>query len=312
MASRSIVGCCLIWCSTKESPCCIKSGVTNRRLAILKSPRPASPQGPEKMRLAAGCLASLVRSRLTFTHHSPPVTMHTMAPLWQLVILAGVAYFIGSIPFGLIVGKLKGIDVREHGSKNIGATNVGRLLGKRYFFLVTLLDALKSMLPLIAASVVMAGVPEHERFPLLYAVWIGVGVSAMLGHIFSIFLGFKGGKGVATSAGIVLGLWPYYTIAGVLTISLFILIVYITRYISVGSILASAMFPVFYILLGLSRGWPVFGTQWPLLAMAVGVALLILIRHRENLKRLRAGTEKKFGQRVTTTPPADTISPPQP
>jgi glycerol-3-phosphate acyltransferase PlsY len=238
--------------------------------------------------------------------------MHIMAPLWQLVILAGVAYFIGSIPFGLIVGKLKGIDVREHGSKNIGATNVGRLLGKRYFFLVTLLDALKSMLPLIAASVVMAGVPEHERYPLLYAVWIGVGVSAMLGHIFSIFLGFRGGKGVATSAGIVLGLWPYYTIAGVLTISLFILIVYITRYISVGSILASAMFPVFYILLGLSRGWPVFGTQWPLLAMAVGVALLILIRHRDNLKRLRAGTEKKFGQRVTTTPPADTASTPQP
>lgn len=238
--------------------------------------------------------------------------MHAMAPSWQLVILAGVAYFIGSIPFGLIVGKLKGIDVRDHGSKNIGATNVGRLLGKRYFFLVTLLDALKSMLPLIAASVVMAGVPEHERFPLLYAVWIGVGVAAMLGHIFSIFLGFKGGKGVATAAGIVLGLWPYYTIAGVLTISLFILIVYITRYISVGSILASAMFPVFYILLGLSRGWPVFGTQWPLLAMAVGVALLILIRHRENLKRLRAGTEKKFGQRVTTTPTADPASSTQP
>jgi glycerol-3-phosphate acyltransferase PlsY len=221
-----------------------------------------------------------------------------MSPGVQLALLAALAYFIGSIPFGLIVGKLKGIDVRTAGSKNIGATNVGRLLGKRYFYLVTLLDAAKSLVPLVLASRIVHAVPMPERTASLHALWIAVGVAAMLGHVFSVFLGFRGGKGVATSAGIVLGVWPYFTVPGAIVIGIFVMVVARWRYISLGSIVAAASFPLLYLLIGLWRGWPVLGNQWPLLAVALLIAAVVVGRHRGNIARLRAGTETKFGARV--------------
>jgi glycerol-3-phosphate acyltransferase PlsY len=220
------------------------------------------------------------------------MTLHS-----QLIALAVVAYFLGSVPFGLIVGKLKGIDVREHGSKNIGATNVGRLLGMKFFYLVMLLDALKSLVPLVVASVLVHRLPESERTASVHALWLFTGVAALLGHIFPVFLGFKGGKGVATGAGLVLGLFPYFTVPGFLVIVLFVLVVWIWRYISLGSITAAVAFPLLYLGIGLSLGWPVFGAQWPLLLAATLIALMVVFRHRGNIQRLRAGTERKFGQR---------------
>ena len=126
-----------------------------------------------------------------------------MTLTYQLIALAVLAYFLGSVPFGLLVGKLKGIDVREHGSKNIGATNVGRLLGMKFFYLVTLLDALKSLVPVVLASALVHRLPESERTALIHGLWLLTGIAAVLGHIFPVFLGFKGGKGVATGAGLV-------------------------------------------------------------------------------------------------------------
>src|SRR3954453_13615242 len=122
-------------------------------------------------------------------------------PQQTLAGLAIAAYLVGSIPFGLIVGLAKGIDVRKAGSGNIGATNVGRLLGKRFFFLVFFLDLLKSLLPMLVASFAVHRIPAEQRDARVYLLWLLVGFAAVIGHMFSMFLKFKGGKGVATSAG---------------------------------------------------------------------------------------------------------------
>lgn len=214
---------------------------------------------------------------------------------YWLIVLMVVAYFIGSVPFGLVVGFAKGVDIRQQGSRNIGASNAGRVLGhKKFFFLVFCLDLLKSMLPMLVASMIAARVAPEARSSWLYLLWIGVGLMAMVGHVFPIYLKFKGGKGVATGAGILLGLYPYFTFAGLLAIATFVVIVTLTRYISVASIIASFSFLLYYVLIGANQGWDVFGAQWPLFVVGLMLSTLILWRHRENLRRLRAGTENKI------------------
>jgi glycerol-3-phosphate acyltransferase PlsY len=208
-----------------------------------------------------------------------------------LLLLIPLAYLVGSIPFGLIVGKAKGIDPRTSGSGNIGATNLGRLLGARYFALVFTLDLLKGALPTLAAGAVIGFRIEDRQTCLL---WIAVAAAAVLGHVFSLFLKFKGGKGVATTAGVFLGIYPYFTFAGLIAILIFIIVFRITRYISVGSILAASSFPAAYIAIGLGR-WPMIDAQLPLLCFAILIPLLIIYKHRGNIARLRAGTELRAG-----------------
>src|SRR3982751_1992224 len=120
--------------------------------------------------------------------------MNDLPPI--LLILIPIAYAIGAIPFGLIVGKMRGVDVRTAGSGNIGATNVGRLLGKKFFFLVFFLDLGKSLVPMLIASWLVSRIPESARDRTTYLLWLLVGFAAVIGHMFSAFLGFKGGKGV--------------------------------------------------------------------------------------------------------------------
>jgi glycerol-3-phosphate acyltransferase PlsY len=213
-----------------------------------------------------------------------------------LVLLIPLAYLLGSVPFGLIVGKMNGIDVRSAGSKNIGATNVGRLLGRKFFFLVFFLDLLKSLLPMIVASMLVLRVDAPLRDRTLHLLWLLVGFAAVLGHMFSCFLGFKGGKGVATSAGMMLGLYPYFTIPGAAAIVVFILVFLATRYVSLGSMTSACAFPVLYFAFGRWRGWDVTGNQLPLLVFSVLIAVLIVIKHRTNIARLLAGTENRIGR----------------
>ncbi len=211
----------------------------------------------------------------------------------QRLLVAGlipVAYLLGSIPFGLLVGLWRGVDPRKAGSGNIGATNVGRLLGGRYFALVFVLDMLKGMLPMLAAGIALR---RADISSIDYLLWLGLGLSAILGHMFSIFLGLKGGKGVATSAGVMLGLYPYFTFAGLVAIGAFVLLVMMTKYISVGSMGGAIIFPIAYATIGHLRGWPVFGAQLPLLIFSILVAALIILRHRGNIASLIAGTENK-------------------
>jgi len=211
-----------------------------------------------------------------------------------LIALIPVAYLLGSVPFGLLVGLRNGVDIRQQGSKNIGATNAGRVLGKKFFFVVFFLDLAKSFLPMAIASILVYQIDPAQRAWQTYAMWLGVGIAAVLGHIFSVFLKFKGGKGVATSAGFMLGLFPYFTYPGLALIGLFIVVFALTRYISLASIIGAAMFPAAYVGFGMWLGWDVFGKQIPLLGASVLIALLIVLKHRTNIGRLIAGTEPKF------------------
>jgi glycerol-3-phosphate acyltransferase PlsY len=209
-----------------------------------------------------------------------------------LIGLIVLAYLVGSVPFGLVVGLAKGIDVRNAGSGNIGATNVGRLLGKKFFFLVFFLDMFKGLLPMLAGAIIVRRWTAGGGADML--LLLGIGLAAILGHMYSVFLRFKGGKGVATSAGVILGLWPYFTLPGGVTILIFVIVVYLTRYISVGSIAAAGSFPLLYLGMGLLWGWHPLGRQLPLLVFAFIVAAMIIYKHRTNISRLRAGTENRI------------------
>ena len=232
-----------------------------------------------------------------------------MTAAQQVFVLIPIAYVLGSVPFGLIVGKSKGVDPRTAGSGNIGATNVGRLLGKRFFFLVFVLDLLKGMIPMLAAGWVLR---DAAPAPKTFALWLVVGFTAILGHMFSLFLGFKGGKGVATSSGVVLGLYPFYTYPGIVCLLLWFVTFKLTRYVSLASILAAIAFPLTYGAIGAWRGWPVFDEQWPLLGFAVLVAVMITWKHRSNIARLRAGTENRFERSSGAGAPAPAGGPPAP
>jgi glycerol-3-phosphate acyltransferase PlsY len=211
-----------------------------------------------------------------------------------LLALIPAAYVVGSIPFGLIVGLAKGTDPRTAGSKNIGATNVGRLLGVKFFLLVFLLDMLKGALPTAAAGAVLH---FHAADRTGYLLWVLVGFAAMLGHMFSCFLKFKGGKGVATSMGVMLGIFPFFTVAGLVGVVVWLIGFGLTRIVSVGSIAAATAFPVAYVLIGHARGWPILQTQLPLLVFAILVPVLIIYKHRANISRLLSGTELRAGHK---------------
>ena len=213
---------------------------------------------------------------------------------WLLALIP-VAYLIGSIPFGLIVGRAKGIDPRQAGSGNIGATNLGRLLGPKFFALTFTLDLLKGLLPAITAGAILHFAPQT---PLDYLLWLLVGAAAIFGHMFSLFLSFAGGKGVATSAGVILGIFPYFTLPGLIACAAWIAIFKITRYVSVASMLGAAIFPLVYIAIGLLLYWPIARQQSPLLAFSILIPAMIVYKHRANIARLRAGTENRFAKKA--------------
>jgi glycerol-3-phosphate acyltransferase PlsY len=217
-----------------------------------------------------------------------------MAPWQLLLVLLPFSYVLGSVPFGLLVGWMRGVDIRKAGSGNIGATNVGRLLGKQYFFIVFALDLLKSLLPTLLASWIVRGIEPEARTAGVYALWIGVGLASVLGHMFSVFLRFRGGKGVASSAGFLMGVYPYYTLPGLGTVAVFLIAFGLTRYISVGSLSAAVAFPLLYVGMAYGGGWDPAGQQLPLLLVAVLVGGLVIWKHRGNLARLRAGTEQRM------------------
>ncbi len=211
-----------------------------------------------------------------------------MYTIFALAIVA--AYLLGSVPFGVIIARAHGKNLRSIGSGNIGATNVSRALGRRWAYLCFLLDLLKGLVPMLVAGII---IEMANPTPSLLSLWLAVGCAAILGHIFPAYLKFKGGKGVATSLGVALGLWPYYTICAALAFAIWAAVVLLWRYISLASIAASIAFPVALILaIVLTPDWN-FANLWPLLAAAIAIPVMVIVRHRENIKRLIAGTESK-------------------
>ena len=232
-----------------------------------------------------------------------------MTTQFMLLALIPAAYLAGSIPFGLIVGMAKGVDPRQSGSGNIGATNVGRLLGMKYFALVFSLDMLKGMLPMVAGSIILAqDGAAGERSATLNLLHLLIGFAGICGHMFSCFLRFTGGKGVATSAGVALGLYPFFTFAGVIAIAVWAIFYAVTRYVSLASLVAAIVFPLAFVALGFALGWEPFGRQLPLFIFAVLVAVMIIVRHRSNIARLRSGTESQFSGKSPSPSPSGKAS----
>lgn len=211
----------------------------------------------------------------------------------EAVLLLIGAYLLGSVPFGLIIARAHGKDLRAIGSGNIGATNVSRALGRKWAYVCFVLDVLKGAVPmLVANNVLIAG---EEKSSMLMLMWILVGCASVLGHIFPLYLRFKGGKGVATSLGVGLGLWPYYTIAGIVAFVVWAVCVLIWRYVSLGSIVAGLSFPVTAIIvIGITEKWN-FENLIPIVVMAFAIPVLLVVRHKDNIKRIMAGTEHKIG-----------------
>jgi len=208
-----------------------------------------------------------------------------------------VTYLVGAIPFGLLIARSRGVDLRRVGSGNIGATNVFRALGWRLGILAFVLDMLKGFVPMTAAGRLLGRWYGDGDGTGYYLAWLAVAAAAILGHVFPVYLRFRGGKGVATSLGVLLGLSPYYAVPGLLCLALWALVLAAGRYVSLASVLAAVAFPISYVALGIARGWDPFGRQRPLLVFAVVMSLLIVYRHRSNLVRLLAGQEHKFAAR---------------
>lgn len=196
------------------------------------------------------------------------------------------SYLLGAIPTSYIVGRLgRGIDLREHGSRNLGATNVYRVLGWKYAVPVALIDVAKGLVPVVAFGSLAAGIPY---FPLY------CGAMAIVGHVFSVFVGYKGGKGVATAAGVILGLAP---LALPVVLVVWAVLVRTTGYVSLASIVAAILFPLADWLFHPARR----GTVTVLFDLAI--AAFIVWKHRANISRLLAGTENRFRKSQAAAPP---------
>jgi len=197
------------------------------------------------------------------------------------IVAVLLSYLSGSIPFAAIAGKLRGVDLRKHGSGNLGATNVFRVLGWKVGVLVFLADAAKGALPVHYLPPRI----DNPRDPILWA--IACGIAAIAGHVRPIFLKLhKGGKGVATAAGVFFALAP---IPMAVTFAVFVAVVLATGYVSLGSMVSAVVLPAFLL--------ATLGLRSPLVVVSAVIALFVFWTHRSNIGRLRRGEEHRFGKR---------------
>ena len=196
------------------------------------------------------------------------------------ILLLILAYLLGALPFSILAGKLlKGIDIREHGSGNAGATNTFRVLGKKAGIPVLFLDVLKGFLAVSLAHYSEFG-SDTEMF---INISLAYGVAAVLGHVFPVYVGFRGGKGVATLLGLMIGAFPQ---AALLSIGVFILILFLSKYVSLSSILAGFVFPIgvyFFSEILIST----------MVIFSLFVPILLLATHQRNIERIFRGEESK-------------------
>ena len=214
------------------------------------------------------------------------------------------SYLLGSIPCGLLISKSQGLDIREHGSRNIGATNVWRVMGKKWGLLAFVGDTAKGWLAVLlgmwlaARWSVTLDLPHGHILPPDFA-GITAALGCILGHTFPVWLRFKGGKGVATSLGVILGMMP---LAALIDFAIWGVVFKVSRYVSLASIVAAGALPVAVIGLmffGPAHGWGAV-QGWGNFYFAVAAAALVIKRHTANLQRLRAGTELRVGAPKTT------------
>jgi glycerol-3-phosphate acyltransferase PlsY len=216
----------------------------------------------------------------------------TMSMPLIVTLLTLFAYLLGAIPNGLLIGRIKGVDIRKVGSGNIGATNVFRSLGRGWGILTFVLDALKGLIPALVFPLLIArlmGQPLNRDYGILF------GIAAIAGHNWPVYLRFKGGKGVATSAGVLIGIAPAAVLIGALCWGI---VCALSRYVSLASIAAAVAVPI--------AGWILYLPQrGPLLpGVLTLLGAVIIVRHRANIKRLRTGTENRFGNKKKAETPS--------
>ena len=241
-------------------------------------------------------------------------------------ILPIVAYFVGAIPFGVLIGRAHGVDITKHGSGNPGATNVFRVVGKKWGILCLLLDFLKGFVPVAIAINLLRVQGEDPAVPLpflhgltdpfpldqqltVHLVQVVTALAAIMGHNYSLFLKFRGGKGIATSAGVLGALMPFVLLG---MIAIFAATFYFSGYVSLGSILAAIALPIMRHLGDRIRhvaGDPDKETLWqsgtwnkPFMVLALVMAVLAIWRHRSNIRRILAGTEDRLTKRRKPAP----------
>ena len=214
--------------------------------------------------------------------------------LLLLVVFPVFAYVIGSTPFGVIIARFHGVDLRKTGSGNVGATNVGRTMGRQWGYTCFLLDVLKGFVPVILLVMMTRPATPEAPARLVQAAWLLAGCGAIMGHVFSFWLRGRGGKGVSTALGVVLGIYPYFTLPGVAALAIWIVVTLASRYVSVGSVVAAVAF----LPLMAFQNRHHIGELWPLLSFALVMIALIIFRHRTNMRRLLDGTENKIGKRA--------------
>jgi len=230
----------------------------------------------------------------------PEASLDFGVPILCYILVPLVAYLLGSIPFGFLAARARGIDIRTVGSGNIGATNAMRVLGKPMGIAVLVLDACKGWFACLAGAWIGAALLSAGQGGLAHAqdsataagpslerLTVIAGVFAVLGHNYTCWLKFKGGKGIATTAGVYLALAPWPLL---IALVVFVLAVLLTRYISVGSMAAAVALPV--------AVWVMIPHQPLLGVVTTALGALAIYKHKSNLQRLLAGTENRFGQKT--------------
>ena len=198
------------------------------------------------------------------------------------ILLMVISYILGSVPNALWIGKVfKGIDIREHGSRNTGSTNAARVLGAKLGILTLILDVSKGLVPTLIAILLRVDFFQNLT-KILNFDYVLVGICAILGHVFSMFMNFKGGKAVATTLGVFLILVPKAILFAAIV---FFVVFAISRYVSLSSILAAISLPIFIYFLYQQTIYVILG---------ILIAILIVVKHRSNIERLKNGTESKF------------------
>jgi glycerol-3-phosphate acyltransferase PlsY len=203
---------------------------------------------------------------------------------WLLIAI--LSYLIGSIPSGYLVARTQGVDIRQHGSRNIGATNVLRVMGKKWGYLVFLCDSSKGFL---AVKLGMLFAAHSLLSPVVGGVIAAI--ACILGHNYTVWLGFKGGKGIATSGGVVLALFPFLVICFLALV--WVVVFYVSKYVSLASIAAAVGLPVTVFLIFRKSG----GDFWTLFGFSLLLCALAVWRHQSNITRLLNGTESRFGKK---------------
>ncbi len=224
--------------------------------------------------------------------------------VWVICVVC--AFIAGSIPFGVLIARARGINIQEHGSKNIGATNVGRVLGKKLGIICFVLDVLKGSIPALVAGN-LAGTFGKQLDSIGtndMLLWIAVTFAALLGHMYPPWLNWKGGKGVATTFGGMVAMWPLLTVPVLLAMCVWILSLVLFKIVSLASVVAAASLPI------MTLGWVYWQTgslsiahSWPMIGVTTLIASLVLWKHRSNIHRIARGQEPTLHSCIT--PPKD-------